>query len=201
VKGASLCHQSNPCETARRLGRPALALAICGETAEAEKLAAETSKHFPDGTIWNAVQLPESQAMIALHRDRLPRSVELMASASPYERAYLDAMYVRGLAYLKMHKGSEAAAEFQKIVDHNGANWGATWIHPNCGQYYALSIWAWHAAICSRARIIMLLKVPRFVYRTKGGEGIQSLDDCASGDSFAILDAGFRDGNSFPILR
>jgi len=38
-----------------------------------------------------------------------------------------------------MHKGAEAAAEFQKIVDHNGANWAATWVHPNWGQYYALS--------------------------------------------------------------
>jgi hypothetical protein len=33
----------------------------------------------------------------------------------------------------------EATAEFQKIVDHKGANWGATWVHPNWGQYYSLS--------------------------------------------------------------
>jgi DNA-binding winged helix-turn-helix (wHTH) protein/tetratricopeptide (TPR) repeat protein len=130
---------SGNCETTRHLARPAFALAICGESAQAEKLAAETSQRFPDGTIWNAVQLPEIQAMISLHRDDPARSVELMASAYPYERAYPDAIYVRGLAYLKMHKGSEAAAEFQKIVDHKGANWGATWIHPNWGQYYALA--------------------------------------------------------------
>jgi eukaryotic-like serine/threonine-protein kinase len=130
---------SGNCQTARQLGRPAFALAMCGEAAEAEKLASETSKLFPDGTIWNAVQLPEIQSMIALHRDEASRSVELMASASPYERAYPDAIYVRGLAYLKMHKGGEAAAEFQKIVDHKGANWGATWVHPNWGQFYSLS--------------------------------------------------------------
>lgn len=46
---------------------------------------------------------------------------------------------MRGLAYLKMGKGSEAAAEFRKIVDHEGTSWGATWIHPNQGQYYALA--------------------------------------------------------------
>jgi eukaryotic-like serine/threonine-protein kinase len=128
------------CGTVRRLGRPAaLVLAMCGNVAEADKLASETSKHFPHGTIWNAVQLPEIQAMIALNGDEPDKSVELLASASPYERAYPDATYVRGMAYLRMHKGVEAAAEFQKIVDHKGANWGATWVHPNWGQYYSLS--------------------------------------------------------------
>jgi hypothetical protein len=130
---------SGNCQTAHDLGRPVLALAMCGETSRAEKLAAKTSKAFPNGTLWNAVQLPEIQAMIALRRNEPSRSVELMASASPYERAYPDAIYVRGLAYLRMHKGVDAAAEFQKIVDHKGANWGATWIHPNWGQYYSLS--------------------------------------------------------------
>jgi eukaryotic-like serine/threonine-protein kinase len=130
---------SGNCQTVRRLGRPALALAMCGEADAAEKLAAETSKALPHGTIWNAVQLPEIQAMIALHRDEPAKSVELLASASPYERAYPDAIYVRGLAYLRMHRGAEAATEFQKIVDHKGANWGATWVHPNWGQRYSLS--------------------------------------------------------------
>ncbi len=127
------------CQTARRLGRPALALAMCGETAEAEKLAAEISKASPDGTIWNAIQLPEIQTMIALQHNDPSRGVELMSSASPYERAYPDAMYVRGMAYLKMHKGAEAAAEFEKITRHKGVNWAATWLHPNWGQYYAVS--------------------------------------------------------------
>ena len=130
---------SGNCQAARRLGRLALALAICRETAQAEKLAAETSRQFPNGTIWNAVQLPEIQAMIALNRGQPEESMKLLASASPYERAYPDAIYARGLVYIRMHKGAEAAAEFQKIVDHKGANWGATWIHPNWGQYYSLS--------------------------------------------------------------
>jgi tetratricopeptide (TPR) repeat protein/predicted Ser/Thr protein kinase len=130
---------SGNCQTARRLGRPALALAMCGDAAQAEKLAAETSKVFPDGTIWNSVQLPEIRAAIALHRDRPAESVDLLASASPYERSYLAAVYLRGLAYLRLRKGAEAVAEFQKIVDHKGANWGATWVHPYWGQYYSLS--------------------------------------------------------------
>ena len=125
------------CQTARRLGRPALALAMCGDAAQAEKLAAETSKLFPNGTLWNAVQLPEIRAAIALHRDQQARSVELLVSASPYERSNLESVYLRGLAYLRQHKGAEAAAEFQKIVDHKGVNWAVRDHYP--GQFYSLS--------------------------------------------------------------
>ncbi len=130
---------SGNCDTTRRLSRPAVALAMCGEMAEAEKLAGEGSRQFPNGTIWNVVQLPEIHAMIALHHGEAAKSIELLTSASPYERAYPDVTYVRGLAYLKMHRGTDAASEFQKIVDNEGASWGATWVHPNWGQYYSLS--------------------------------------------------------------
>jgi tetratricopeptide (TPR) repeat protein len=130
---------SGICNTARKLGRPALALAICGDATQAEKLAAETSKAFPKGTIWNAVQLPEIRATIAMNREEPGKSVELLLSALPYERSYISSAYLRGLAYLRLHKGAEAVAEFRKIVNHKGANWGATWIHPWWGQFYSLS--------------------------------------------------------------
>lgn len=126
------------CHTAHSLGRPAVALALCGDTAQAEKLAEETSKLFPNGTPWNVVELPEIRAAMALHRDQPVRSVELLSMASPYERPHLDAVYLRGLAYLRLHKGAEAAAEFQKIVDHKGANWRGR-SHFRYGQFYSLS--------------------------------------------------------------
>lgn len=127
------------CQSVRRLGRPAMALAMCGGVAQAEKLAAETSKLLPNGTIWNAVQLPKIRAAIALQHDQPARSVELLASAAPYERAHLDAVYLRGLAYLRLNMGAEAAAEFLKIVDHKGANWGSAWRYPYWAQFYSLS--------------------------------------------------------------
>ena len=130
---------SGNCQTVRRLRRSALALAICGEAALAEKLAAENTKLFPKGTIWNAVQLPEIQAAIELSHNRPDRSVALLESASPYERGFLESMYLRGLAYLGMHKGTEAVAEFRKITDHKGTNWASDWSHPYWGQVYALS--------------------------------------------------------------
>jgi tetratricopeptide (TPR) repeat protein len=127
------------CQTARRIGRPAVALATCGDAVRAEKLAEETSKLFPDGTIWNAVQLPGIRAAIALDHDQPAESVKLLASALPYERAYLEIIYLRGLAYLRMNKGAEAADEFRKITDHQGASWASAWRYPYWGQFYSLS--------------------------------------------------------------
>jgi hypothetical protein len=127
------------CQTVRRLGRPALALALCGDTAQAERLAGETSKLFPNGTVWNSVQLPEIRAAIEIQRGQPAKAVGLLASASPHERAYPEAVYLRGLAYLRLRKGVEAAAEFKKIVDHKGASWGSTWRFPNWGLYYSIS--------------------------------------------------------------
>ena len=126
------------CRTVRRLGRPALELVMCGDAAQAEKLVAETSKRLPNGTVWNAVHRPEVQAAIELQRDPA-KAVELLASASPYERAYPEVPYLRGSAYLNLKKGAEAAGEFQKVVDHKGASWGSTWLYPNWGLYYSVS--------------------------------------------------------------
>lgn len=130
---------SGDCDTVRRLGRPALALAMCGDAARPEKLAAETTRRFPKGTIWNAVQLPEIRAAIELQRGQPAKAVELLASASPYERAYPEVAYLRGLAYLRLRKGVEAAAEFRKIVDNKGASWGSTWHQPNWGLHHSIS--------------------------------------------------------------
>jgi tetratricopeptide (TPR) repeat protein len=130
---------SGNCQAVRRLGRPALALAMCGDAAQAEKLAAETSQLFPNGTTWNAVKLPGIRAANALHRDQPAKSVELLVSAAPYERSYLEVVYLRGLAYLRQKKGAEAVAEFRKIVDHKGANWASIWRYPYWGQFYSLS--------------------------------------------------------------
>src|SRR5262249_23815134 len=57
------------------------------------------------------------------------KALELLRVAAPYELGTppssalafygsLYPVYVRGLAYLAAHQGGEAAAEFQKILDH-----------------------------------------------------------------------------------
>ena len=118
------------CETPRRLTRPALALALCGDSAGADRLMEKTSQALPNGSIWNAVQKPAIRAAMETRGKRPGAAIELLAPAAPYERAFPEVVWMRGNAYLSMGKASDAATEFRKVVDHKGANWGI---------FYALS--------------------------------------------------------------
>jgi eukaryotic-like serine/threonine-protein kinase len=101
----------------------AFALALCGEVAEAQKLADELAKRYPKATTVNAVFLPLIQAAIELHRGNADRAVQLLEAATRYENAVgWWPTYLRGQAYLRLNQGGAAAAEFQKILDHPG--WG-----------------------------------------------------------------------------
>jgi tetratricopeptide (TPR) repeat protein len=106
----------------------ALALARAGDTAAAEKLAAELDKSFPLGTLVQRYWLPTIRAAVALERKDPNRAIALLKEASTIElsaltffggRTILPA-YVRGEAWLMLHDGNRAAAEFQKFIDHRG---------------------------------------------------------------------------------
>jgi len=114
----------------------ALALARAGDTAGAEKLAAELDKTFPLDTLVQRYWLPTIQAGVALERRDPNRAVELLNLASSIELSQptnltvsLCPVYLRGEAYLMRHDGKRAAAEFQKFIDHRGVvinfPWGA----------------------------------------------------------------------------
>jgi DNA-binding winged helix-turn-helix (wHTH) protein/tetratricopeptide (TPR) repeat protein len=114
----------------------ALALARAGDTAGAEKLAAELDKAFPLDTLVQSYWLPTIRAGVALERKDPNRAIELLKAASAVELSvpaslaiYLCPAYLRGEAYLMLHDGNRAAAEFQKFIDHRGVvmnfPWGA----------------------------------------------------------------------------
>jgi predicted Zn-dependent protease len=115
--------------------RAALALARAGDTAGAEKLAAELDKTFPLDTLVQRYWLPTIRAGVALERKDPNRAIELLKAASTIERSithltiFLCPVYLRGEAYLMLHDGNRAAAEFQKFIDHRGVvmnfPWGA----------------------------------------------------------------------------
>ena len=105
----------------------ALALALVGDAARA--LADDLAKRFPDDTIVQFNYLPTIQAQFALNRNDASKAIEELQATAAYELgtpgggAFTPALYpvyVRGQAYLAAHQGSEAAAEFQKILDHRG---------------------------------------------------------------------------------
>ncbi|MGA7920553.1 MAG: hypothetical protein WCA38_12900 [Candidatus Acidiferrales bacterium] len=43
------------------------------------------------------------------------------------------------MAYLGLGESAAAAAEFEKILNYKGANWGSSWQRSYWGQFYSLS--------------------------------------------------------------
>jgi len=66
-------------------------------------------------------------------------NVSLPGLEGEVAQAIVDATHGQTCAYLRLHKGSEAAAEFQKILDHKSASWGSAWRFPNWGLYSSIS--------------------------------------------------------------
>jgi tetratricopeptide (TPR) repeat protein len=105
----------------------ALALARAGDTAGAEKLAAELDRTFPLDTLVQRYWQPTIRAAVALERKDPNRAVELLNLTSTVELSQptnltviLCPVYLRGEAYLMLRDGDRAAAEFQKFIDHYG---------------------------------------------------------------------------------
>ena len=103
--------------------RAALALAFEGDTSRSETLGDELGKRFPEDTIVQYNYLPTLHAQLAISRNDPAKAIETLRATTPYElggAGGLYPVYVRGEAYLAAHQGSQAAAEFQKILDHSG---------------------------------------------------------------------------------
>jgi eukaryotic-like serine/threonine-protein kinase len=107
----------------------ALALALAGDAAHAQALSDDLAKRFPENTVVQVNYLPTTRAQLALDRKEASKAIEALQAAAPYELGKpgssgvslaLYPVYVRGEAYLAAHQGNEAAAEFQKILDHRG---------------------------------------------------------------------------------
>jgi eukaryotic-like serine/threonine-protein kinase len=108
----------------------ALALAYSGDAARAQSLADDLGKRFPQDTVVQTNFLPTLRAKNALDRGNPSQAIENLRAATPHELGQTTAsmhgwtamypVFVRGEAYSAAHQGGEAAAEFQKILDHPG---------------------------------------------------------------------------------
>src|SRR6202521_4356253 len=110
----------------------AIAWARSGELSRAESLINDLGKRFPLNTGVQSVWLPTIRAQVEIARGNPAKAVELLETASPYElgewigslfNSCLYPVFVRGDAYLVLHQGNAAAAEFQRILDHRGVVW------------------------------------------------------------------------------
>jgi DNA-binding winged helix-turn-helix (wHTH) protein/tetratricopeptide (TPR) repeat protein len=108
----------------------ALTLAFAGESIQVLSVINDLSRRFPEDTIVQSNYLPTLRGILALNQGKIADAVDRLEVARPYElggstgSSYgwnaLYSAFVRGQAYLRARKGVEAAAEFQKILDHRG---------------------------------------------------------------------------------
>ena len=105
----------------------ALAFAMASDAVRAESLAQDLNKRYLLDTQMQSLWLPAIKAQLALNRKDPAEALNDLQAASPIELGQLafgDSClyntYIRGEAYLAAGQGKESAAEFQKILDHNG---------------------------------------------------------------------------------
>ncbi|AFL89172.1 DNA-binding protein with winged-HTH domain [Terriglobus roseus DSM 18391] len=99
----------------------ALVLAMTKHDDEALRLIADLRRRFPEDTLVRYEYLPTIQAALALGHNQPQQAIDLLQPTSQFEVSLpLNAVYLRGLSFLAMGKAPQAAAEFQKIVDHPG---------------------------------------------------------------------------------
>jgi eukaryotic-like serine/threonine-protein kinase len=112
---------------------PAFALAFLHDSAPLHTIGAALEQRFPEDTSVQFSYVPTLRALEALTQGEAAKAVEITQAAAPYDLAVprtagftngffgaLYPVYVRGLAYSRMGRHREAAAEFQKILDHPG---------------------------------------------------------------------------------
>jgi len=108
----------------------AIGLAYIGDTRQAQVVADDLNRRFAQDSTMQFNFLSAVRAKIALNRANSQDALQILQAAEPYELGLpslgfynwpnLYPVYVRGEAYLAAHRGHEAAAEFQKILDHRG---------------------------------------------------------------------------------
>jgi eukaryotic-like serine/threonine-protein kinase len=107
-------------------GLGAVALALAGDETDAQSLAGDLARRFPESTIVQTNYLPSVHAQLALNHHDAAKALDALQAAAPYELGDCDGsnvyvpIFLRGQAYLSAGRGKEAAAEFQKILDHRG---------------------------------------------------------------------------------
>jgi eukaryotic-like serine/threonine-protein kinase len=97
--------------------------------AQIKKLLNDLARRFPEDTVVQFNYLPTINAMLQINTGNPAKAIEILEAARPYELGSpsnismslsLYPVYVRGLAYLSAKQGTQAVAEFQKILTHRG---------------------------------------------------------------------------------
>ncbi len=99
------------------------ALALSGDAREPRVLVEDLRQRFPHHAPLISASIPTILATLELKHGSATKAIQMLEQAAPYdfsEFSSLSSIYIRGEAYLRARSGKEAAAEFQKILDHAG---------------------------------------------------------------------------------
>ncbi|MFZ0062073.1 MAG: protein kinase [Pyrinomonadaceae bacterium] len=99
--------------------------ADCGEATRALALLEESLKLYPNDTVTVNMFAPVVRAQVERSRGNPAQAIQLLESVRRYDLGLIVGHYnnyLRGSAYLDLKRGQEAAAEFQKIIDHRGVD-------------------------------------------------------------------------------
>ncbi len=107
----------------------AFALALSGDLVRSRALADDLAKNLPEDTSVQYTYLPTLRALFSLTAHDPAEAIQSLQTASRYDLAVggigfngffgaLYPTYLRGQAYLAAHQPADAAAEFQRILDH-----------------------------------------------------------------------------------
>ena len=155
-----------------QVAQVAVALALANDPKAAA--VAETLDHtYPEDTLVQFVHLPVIRSLIAIHANQPAKAIPLLEASSPYELGWasfggdvfvcsLSPVYARGLAYLAMGKGVEAAHEFENMIRHRYISrtdpvaalahlqlaraWKMAGDSAKARQFYTEFLALWHAA-------------------------------------------------------
>jgi serine/threonine protein kinase/tetratricopeptide (TPR) repeat protein len=106
----------------------AIVLGLAGDSTTAMRVSDDLNRRLPEDTIVQYDYLPMIRAAVALHNGSAEKAIAALAPAAQYELGaasqnlnfLLYPVYLRSLADLAAKRGPDAAAEFQKILDHPG---------------------------------------------------------------------------------
>ena len=160
----------------------ALALAMSGDTAQAEFLAQDLRKRFPMDTQVQSLWLPAIEGQLALDKKKPTAALNVLQAASAVEFGQIPfvnnisclySVYVRGEAYLAAGQAEAAAAEFQKILAHSGIVWNC-WTgalgHLGVARANALQVRTSQGADADAARVRALAAYKDFLTLWKDGD-------------------------------
>jgi predicted Zn-dependent protease len=98
-------------------------MALNGEGREAQQIMDGLVRDHPLDTLLNGVDAPVIFAASQLRKGQADQALRTLEVVQPYEfGAYAGLLpnYLRGMAFLQLRKGNEAAAEFNAVLDHRG---------------------------------------------------------------------------------